>query len=383
MEKQTIIYLGGFELPDKNAAAHRVLSNAKILKELGYKVVFIGINKDGENLLDKKKYYDSFETWSINYPSNSSQWLEYLYSIKKSLKIIKSYKNVSAIVCYNYPAIPLLKLQRFCKSKNINIIADCTEWYSVQGSKLHFKIIKGLDSFLRMRIIHKKLDGIIVISEYLSSYYNKHLPVIKLPPLVDKSEKKWTLYLGDKLNTKIKLVYAGSPGQNKDKLNFIIEVLSAIEADREYEFHIMGLTLEDYLLGNPNHKVLIMKLNDKVNFHGRVSHLESLEHVKNADYSIFIRENNRMNRAGFPTKFVESISCGTPVITTDTSDLNEYMFKNKMGYLLDSTDNNSIKNSLRITLGNVLNSEKIDSVPSQTFDYTNFIKDTQEFMRKI
>ena len=31
MEKGTILYIGGFELPDKNAAAHRVLSNGKIL----------------------------------------------------------------------------------------------------------------------------------------------------------------------------------------------------------------------------------------------------------------------------------------------------------------------------------------------------------------
>ena len=30
MKKRTILYVGGFELPDKNAAAQRVLSVAKI-----------------------------------------------------------------------------------------------------------------------------------------------------------------------------------------------------------------------------------------------------------------------------------------------------------------------------------------------------------------
>lgn len=40
MHKGTILYVGGFELPDKNAAAHRVLSNAKIFRELGYNVFF-------------------------------------------------------------------------------------------------------------------------------------------------------------------------------------------------------------------------------------------------------------------------------------------------------------------------------------------------------
>ena len=40
MSKGSIIYIGGFELPDKNAAAHRVLNNAKIIRELGYEVFF-------------------------------------------------------------------------------------------------------------------------------------------------------------------------------------------------------------------------------------------------------------------------------------------------------------------------------------------------------
>lgn len=43
--KGTILYIGGFELPDKNAAAQRVVANAKALRDLNYNVVFIGITK--------------------------------------------------------------------------------------------------------------------------------------------------------------------------------------------------------------------------------------------------------------------------------------------------------------------------------------------------
>lgn len=42
MEKRTILYV---ELPDKNAAAQRVLSVAKIFKSIGYNVIFLGIDK--------------------------------------------------------------------------------------------------------------------------------------------------------------------------------------------------------------------------------------------------------------------------------------------------------------------------------------------------
>ena len=39
-QKELIIYIGGFELPDKNAAAQRVIGNSKALRDLGYETVF-------------------------------------------------------------------------------------------------------------------------------------------------------------------------------------------------------------------------------------------------------------------------------------------------------------------------------------------------------
>ena len=42
MRQGTVIYAGNFELPDKNAAAHRVVNNAKLFKELGFDTVFLG-----------------------------------------------------------------------------------------------------------------------------------------------------------------------------------------------------------------------------------------------------------------------------------------------------------------------------------------------------
>ena len=38
---ETILYVGGFALPDENAAAQRVVANAKLFSEMGYNVAFI------------------------------------------------------------------------------------------------------------------------------------------------------------------------------------------------------------------------------------------------------------------------------------------------------------------------------------------------------
>jgi glycosyltransferase involved in cell wall biosynthesis len=72
---------------------------------------------------------------------------------------------------------------------------------------------------------------------------------------------------------------------------------------------------------------------NRIIFHGRLHHEEALKILQGSDYCIFYRENTRLNRAGFPTKFVESISCGVPVITTRTSDLAQYI--NNRGFLLE------------------------------------------------
>ncbi len=54
---ETILYIGNFDLPDKNAAAHRVLGNGCALRELGYKLVFVGASEMGkDNILDSRFY---------------------------------------------------------------------------------------------------------------------------------------------------------------------------------------------------------------------------------------------------------------------------------------------------------------------------------------
>lgn len=64
MKKRTILYVGGFELPDRNA--QRVLSVAKIFKSIGYNVIFLGIDKI--SVEETKKEYFGFESWAIPYP---------------------------------------------------------------------------------------------------------------------------------------------------------------------------------------------------------------------------------------------------------------------------------------------------------------------------
>ena len=96
----------------------------------------------------------------------------------------------------------------------------------------------------------------------------------------------------------------------------------------------------------PDHDNIIADVSDKINFHGRKPHQETLSFVKAADFSFLIRPSTRKNNAGFPTKFGESIACGTPVIASHFSDVAPIVENYSLGILVEDSETDSIKKGL-------------------------------------
>jgi glycosyltransferase involved in cell wall biosynthesis len=321
----------------------------------------------------------------VPYPQNIKDWIIFSTSINFINVIKDRYNDVRGILAYNYPSVALFNLKKHGVKYNIKIIADCTEWYSPKGPNILFSIIKGIDSFLRMRIIHKRLDGLIVISTYLEYYYKKNCIVLRVPPLVDLGEEKWGVRYKKTINDKLRFLYSGSPGKHKDKVNKLVEVLYSLKEYENYELTVIGLTVDDYLDYYPEHKEKLNTLGERIAFMGRVSHTKSIEQLAKSDFSIFIRESNRLSNAGFPTKFVESISCGIPVITTKTSDLGMYLVDNFNGfYLSDKIDEsvNKLKDIIQLNQSEV-SRLKMNCFDSLDFDYGSYIGMFNNFFDKI
>lgn len=389
-KKGTIIYIGGFELPDKNAAAHRVLNNAKMFRDIGFSVVLIGINRRkkyfNQASINTKSIIQGFDCYSVTYPTTVIQWYDYLSNINKYKEIFKLYPNLEVVICYDFQALALFKLYNYCRKIKTEFAVDCCEWYTIKGEKLIFKIAKGVDIFFRMRVIQKKISNLIVISHYLEKYYSKSENVIIIPPLVDTHDSKWDEHNLIVNEREVHIVYAGSPGRNKDKIDLIIQLLVEIDGNTKFVFDIIGITKEEYILNNDRNKNLINCTQSSVNFHGILSHIECIEYIKNADFSIFLRDESRLSAAGFPTKFVESITCGTPIITNKTSDLSDYLQEGKNGYFIDLKDHEN----MILKLTEILNSDQSQRLfmkkfckESKLFDYRNYIEITDNFLSKI
>lgn len=369
IQKKYIYYIGGFELPDKNAAAQRVVGNSKIFKNLGYEMLYSGITKAETSDEIQNSY-------PVTYPKNIFQMFKFITSIKFYKSIISNIDGIKMVILYNCPAVVSYRLLKYCKRKNIKCIGDITEWYHIKTNNIIFNFIKNMDSELRMKCINKKLDGLIVISAFLKDYYKRCKNVIMIPPLIDIEDKKWKLKgTKDNENT-IKFLYFGSPGvDRKDRIDVIIDILQNCKFD--YVFNIVGIDNDQFKKIYRN----VELKSEKIVFHGRVSHINALSFLKDSDALIFYRDDSIVSKAGFSTKFVESISYKVPVITNMTSNLSDYIKDDINGLVLNEKKNENITKLEGITKEKIL--ELKNNIDNSLFDYRKYIDSLNSWINKI
>ncbi|CAN1599903.1 glycosyltransferase [Pseudomonas mediterranea] len=396
MDKGTIIYIGGFELPDKNAAAHRVLANGKIFRELGYNVIYIGVHNagaSGEGL--KREDFSGFECWSLSYPKNSFSWLRYIIGSSDILRFIERQQQLTRVVgviCYNYPAIAQLRIRNMCSSISAKIIADATEWYDSSSGSYFYRVVKYLDTSLRMRWVHKAADGVITTSRYLTNFYSAGGQLtVELPTLFDAEKFKAPSVRNDSKSKKF--IYVGSPFDAgrvnkqrtnlKERLDVCIEVFFHLyEAGEDFSFDIYGITANDYLKVFPEHANILLEMEGRTSFKGRQPNEIILSHIAESDFSIFFRDKTRVTLAGFPSKLAESISCGTPVISNTMVSLLSY--EDVDGLFLTSRGEELalVKKLMRLT-PNEINIIKQAAYSSRAFDYRNYAPQVARFFDEV
>lgn len=356
-----VLYIGGFELPDRNAAAQRVVGIAKGLREIGYEVRFVNALKEYSGEPHNTDYF-GFRTFEYKREGDK----DYLFGAKKAVSIIKE-ENPNVVIAYNYPAVALNRIRKYCQTNKIRCVADVSEWPKAIGGSIVYRVVKELDTAYRMRYVHKHVDSVIAISRYLYDYYKPHVPTVVIPPTVDIMEAKWNIE-AKKDKEVTSFVYAGSPSALKEKLDVIVKGVIESAKTEKVLFNVVGITKEQFV----QMYSWTGEIPKEIVFWGRIPHTDVIRIVKEASWSIILRENNIVVKAGFPTKLVESISCGTPVLVNRFSNIEEY---------LDST--NSVVSEVSDNIENAI--EKCfsirASVDNTLFDYHQYLKELRELFK--
>lgn len=395
MSRGTVFYIGGFELPDKNAAALRVLANGKILRDIGYRLVFIGIDKTLQaSAAPARAVYAGFDCWSVPYPAGAAAWIKYLCGLPAIFRILSHYNDskLVATICYNYPAIASVRIQSFCKRLGMLALADATEWYdSTGGSYLH-RLLKSLDTTARMHVVHKRTHGIITTSKFLTDFYTRlGIPTVELPTLFDAT--RFEMPPVGRGERPLKFIYVGSPfdvdkvnssrSNLKERLDTCINIFHTLHRKgNAFRFDIVGITEADYLKVFPEHRPLLESMAEAVAFHGRLPNDQVIERIADSDFSIFFRDRTRVTLAGFPSKLAESISIGTPVVANQMLSLES--FSDTPGVVLAEPGRELEKVESLFTLSREeVDGLKLDAFRSKTFHYENFHNNVDAFMCKV
>ncbi len=341
-----VFYVGGFRFPDGDAAAARVLGIGKALRAAGYDVTFAGWEqhpREGDKTVAGSYAFDGFPYVSQNEFRQSNlapvaRLIRYMSSGSTTLRWLQAQglHPGDVVVAYGGHSVFVSRLSSLCRARGVHLICDCTEWYEpshLVGGK--WGLVRWDEEF-RMRVVHPRVGRMIVISSYLEKFYRASgTGVICVPPLVDMADPKWPTAVRAERTGPLRLGYAGVPGK-KDLLASVLRALVLLRAQAvRVDLDLFGPSRDAVATCLNGETSVLDELGDAVQFHGRIPQDQVPTRLGGVDFTVILRPTARYSEAGFPTKLVESLASGVPVITTPTSDIATFVKHGKEGILLD------------------------------------------------
>lgn len=338
---QSVIIITYSDYPNGSAGAIRYATFAETYSDMGYEVIVFSKTKCDNNSRNQIETFDSGNRYV--------RLLLYPFRILGRLKYFKSQKDISGVILgSDILALHAYIIQKWCRSNGINCIFDATEWYSKEQFKNWFTSFFYWDKHILNKYVLDKKSRVIAISSFLYDYFKrKGSVVVKIPIFYNKKVSINLPYKRSVFNGSIKIIYAGTH-MLMDNIPMIIKAISLlpISIRSKIQFYIYGLTeaqLKEYISED-----ILEKVNKSLVIKGRRPNCEVIGSYQSADFSILLRDPSlRVNKAGFPSKVVESMRLGVPVICNYSSDLQSYIISGFNGVVVEYLDEFCVSNHLR------------------------------------
>lgn len=333
------VYLTGpFDFPWGSASARRVVGVARSCARAGYDVHVASASPDptttsrldtpGDEGTVTFAGLDEFPTGGR--PRHAYGWLWGMG--RAAVRDLDARPERPTHVILYGGTLPYLRhLLPWCRAHRVPLLLDLVEWYDPRalpgGRWGPIAAAEGL-----ARRLHSRAAGAIAISTLLEEALHRRgvAHVALMPPTVDLAASVPGAGSG---RTGIVCGYAGTPGR-KDELGLIVgAVAAAREVGADVTLEVIGPDTAEVagLTDGPGLPPGIVVV-------GRLPQQDVAARVGSWDYTVLMREDKRSSHAGFPTKLVESLVAGTPVIANLTSDLGDHLVDGENGYVVPQVD---------------------------------------------
>ena len=210
-----VIVVTGNKYPNGDAGAVRQHVFSKILAEIGYTPVIIGMGATTFFKIDK---YDGISYYSLRYPSSSYLFRAlgrflFVNNLKKIINSIEA-KEIGAILFVSGDYRTISYLKKYSAKHKIKLVHDSVEWYS----SCEFKKGEKDPEYRKNNLLNTKLIDagfrVIAISTFLEQYFiSKGNKTIRVPVILDVEK---TPFSCECLSKERIIVYAGNmAGSNR------------------------------------------------------------------------------------------------------------------------------------------------------------------------
>ena len=306
-----VVFVTYENFPDGSPGAIRCKSFVDAYLKLGYDVTVIH-----KGIL-QNEYYPHF--LSCYKPNKLKKLLLFERTVKKHLEQLKRSSTIDAVIIYGF----FSEIIRWCRKNNIIYVTDVVEWYSKEQFKWGKFSLSYILNQRNIRRITNSNANIIAISSYLEEHFKRHgHKTVRIPIMTSVSNNLVSKRMS---MDKIKIIYAGSH-LLMDNVIMVIKAISCLEEKLRERilFTIYGISQEQICKYLTDKEKRILDSNVKIK--GRKPNKVILEDYKLTHFCIVLRDPElRVNKAGFPSKVVESMKMGVPVICNYSSDLNLYL----------------------------------------------------------
>lgn len=287
--------------------------------------------------------------------------LKQLSVMVNTLKTMYSYRNnTDTKILINWPYLPFVSIaffmKRFFKIDVVQIIPDFpNDYFSYKNKKNLIEKIYSFSSRVTMKLISKS-DGFVFLTKYMEEVIdNKNIKYCVVEGMINPD----TVYSNNmhskkKSDEKIKFMYAGSLNKKVGILNLVEAFILASEIENRMELIIYGS-------GDAEEDIKSIASESKnIIFGGMLSRSEVLRKQSEVDFLVNPRPvTEDYTRYSFPSKTLENMLSGTPLITTKLSGIpeeyNDYLiyFENDSVKGMSNTlkQVTKIKNDERVVFG--------------------------------
>ena len=293
-----------------------------------------------------------------------------------------------AVILYGGASAFAGRVIRWATTNDVRVVVDAVEWYEGTHQPGGRYGPFALTNELAMRNVFPRARNVIAISSYLATHFQaKGCRVVTVPPTRDVMGTAASLGAG---RGPVRFAYAGVPGR-KDLLDVMVAGFARVHAERRddgFRLDVAGISEGDLLAMPAVRDAGIETLPSWLEVHGRLGRDEVTQLVREADFVPLIRPDARYANAGFPTKVVESLTLGTPVLGNLTSDLGRYLINGQNAVLCEDASVRAFADAAAKAVRMTVDERSVmrcaaRATAEASFDYRAFVETIRAFLEGL